>query len=396
MKPFNPREPAFHADPYTFLKSYREHDPVHWSAVFGGWLLTRYDDVEFMLSDKRFGRGAEWHRIATNSGEPLMPAENMRHHWFLFRDPPDHTRLRALVNRAFTPGLVSNLAARIQRITDELLDQVQTANTIEVMSALAYPLTVTVIASLLGVPLSDRDVFWQYASDLASVIEIQRSDEDIAHANRFALAMNDYFRALIAAKRQKPQHDLISQLIALEAEGDHLTEDELLGTCSLLLFAGHETTANLIGNGLLDLLLNPDQLERLQAQPELMSSAITELFRYSSSILAAFRRTLEDVQVGEVTIRAGQFVMGGLIAANRDPTHFRDPDRLDITRQPNRPLSFGHGIHYCLGAPLAQLETKIVIATLLRRMPQLQLKISKPEWRPSLAVRGLKQLPLTF
>jgi cytochrome P450 len=396
MEPFNPRDPAFHADPYTFLKSYREHDPVHWSDAFDGWLLTRYDDVELMLKDKRFGRGVEFHRIATKAGEPLLPVENLRHNWFLFRDPPDHTRLRALVNRAFTPRMVSNLEILIQQITDELLDQVQTSNTIEAMSELAYPLTVTVIASLLGVPLSDRDLFWQYARDLASVIELQKSEEDIAQANRFALAMSEYFRDLIATKRQEPQYDLISQLISLEAEGDHLTEDELLGTCSLLLFAGHETTANLIGNGLLDLLLNPDQLERLRAQPELMPSAVTELLRYSSSILFATRLALEDVQIGEMTIREGQFVLGGLIAANRDPAHFRDPERLDITRHPNRPLSFGHGIHYCLGAPLAQLEAKITIETLLRRMPNLKLHISQPEWRPSLAIRGLKQLPETF
>ena len=300
------------------------------------------------------------------------------------------------MNRAFTPGLVKSLDTTIQSITDDLLDQAQKSNTIEVMSELAYPLTVTVIAVMLGVPLSDRDVFWHYASDLASVVEIQKSEEDIARANRFALAMADYFRNLIAAKRQNPQHDLISQLIALEAEGDHLTEDELLGTCSLLLFAGHETTANVIGSGLLDLLLNPDQFELLQAQPELITSAVTELLRYSSPVLAVFRVAIEDVRIGEVTIRAGQRVMGGLIAANRDPSHFQDPDHLDITRQPNRPLSFGHGIHYCLGAPLAQLEAKIAIATILRRMPKLKLPISQLEWRPSLAIRGLKRLPLTF
>ncbi|NKB69215.1 MAG: cytochrome P450 [Candidatus Latescibacteria bacterium] len=396
MKPFNPKDPAFHADPCTFLRPYREQDPVHWSDVYDKWVLTRYDDVELMLKDKRFGRGAEFHRIATESGQPLMPAEKMRRNWFIFRDPPDHTRLRALLNRAFTPRLVKNLGATTQKITDDLLDRVQQDGQMELMADLAYPLPVTVIAIMLGVPLADRDLFWQYASDLASVVELKRSEEDIARANTFALEMTDYFRDLIAAKRQDPQNDLISQLIALEAEGDHLSEDELLGTCSMLLFAGHETTANLIGNGLLDLLLNPDQLGLLKARPELMPSAVTELLRYSISVAAVSRVALEDVQIDDVTIRAGQNVMGGLVSANRDPAHFRDPDKLDITRQPNRPLSFGHGIHYCLGAPLAQLETQIAIETILKRMPDLKLKSNQPEWRPSLAIRGLKTLPLTF
>lgn len=396
MQPFNPRESTFHADPYAVLRSYRERDPIHWSDATNSWLVTRYDDVASVLKDNRFGRGEDFHRVVRDTSQPLMPVEELRRSWFLFRDPPDHTRLRTLVGRAFTPRTVRGLEETIHAVTNDLLDRATLHGEMELMSEFAYPLTVTVIATMLGVPLEDRDLFWQYASDTASVIEMYKTEEDIARANRFTLAMEDYFRHLLKVKRRDPQDDLISGLIALEAEGDHLTEEELIGTCSLLLFAGHETTANLIGNGLLDLLQHPDQLDRLGNQPELMETAVTELLRYSTPVLALFRVALHDVEIRDTTIYAGQTVMCRLISANRDPAQFSAPDRLDITRQPNRPLSFGHGIHYCLGAPLAQLEARIALATILHRMPNLQLLTDHPRWRPSLITRGLEELLLAF
>ncbi|MEM7127831.1 MAG: cytochrome P450 [Chloroflexota bacterium] len=396
MKAFNPRNPAFHLDPYAYLQPYRDQDPIHWSDTINMWLLTRYDDVKMMFQDKRFGRGPEFHRLVTRPGEPLLPVERMRHNFFLFRDPPDHTRLRGLVSRAFTPRLVENLSERIQAITDHLLDRVQERGEIEIISMLAYPLAVAVIADMLGIPLKDQELLGQYAADAASFVEVKPTEEDITRANQLVATMTDYFLELFAEKRKNPQNDLISQLIALEAEGDHLSEEELLGTCGLLLFAGHETTANMIGNGILTLLQHPTQMKQLNDDPSLLTSTVTELLRYSTSVQALFRIALEDVQMGDHTILAGQKTMGAVIAANRDPRRFADPDQLDIHRQSNQPLSFGHGIHYCLGAPLAMLEMQIAIATMMRRLPNLTLQTEQPDWRPSLTIRGLQRLPLSF
>src|SRR5262245_43212550 len=393
---FNPFLPEFHANPYPFYHRLRAADPVHRTPM-GLWVLTRYDDVVSVLRDPRYGR-EEFDQILANVyGEDTTNASRARS--MLFRDPPDHTRLRGLVSQAFTPRVIERMRSHIQEIVDRLLDRVQTANAIDVISDLAYPLPVTVICEMLGVPTDAHSEIRQWSADLARSVDAigMPMDEEVVNRGRAAQqAMLDYFRDLIPERRREPRDDLLSLLIAAEEQGDKLTEGELLITCNLLFVAGHETTVNLIGNGLLALLNHPDQLAKLRADPTLLPGAVEELLRYDSPVQRTGRITNVDVELDGRMIPRGSLVLTAIGAANRDPAHFSDPDRLDITRRDNRHIAFGFGIHFCLGAPLARLEGQIAIGTLLRRMPGLQLATSTLEWRESSTLRGLKRLPVTF
>jgi cytochrome P450 len=393
---FNPFLPEFHANPYPFYHRLRAADPVHRTPM-GLWVLTRYDDVVSVQRDPRFGSEGFDQILADVYGEDTTNASGARS--MLFRDPPDHTRLRGLISQAFTPRVIERMRSHIQNIVDRLLDRVQNANAMDVIADLAYPLPVTVICEMLGVPTNAHAGIRQWSVDLARSLDAigMPADEGVVQRGRAAQqSMLDYFRGLIAERRQRPHDDLLSLLIAAEEQGDRLTEGELLITCTLLFVAGHETTVNLIGNGLLALLNCPDQLAKLRADLTLLPGAVEELLRYDSPVQRTGRITNTDVELDGRKIAKGSLVVTAIGAANRDPAHFPDPDCLDITRRDNRHIAFGFGIHFCLGAPLARLEGQIAIETLLRRMPGLQLATSTAKWRESSTLRGLKTLPVTF
>ena len=389
---FNPMDPAFVADPYPTYHRLRAEDPVHQSPL-GFWVLSRYEDVAASLRDPRFAKEAIAGFVAARFGRPV---ERMS---MLDLDPPDHTRLRALVSKAFTPRVVEQLRSHIQSIVDDLLRSVDGAHAMDLIEDFAYPLPVIVICELLGVPVSDRERFKQWGLDVARGLDalLLPPDSDVivrARASRFALT--DYFRQLIAERRRAPRADLLSGLIAAEEAGDRLSEEDLLATSILLLLAGHETTVNLIGNGTLALLRHPAQLQRLREDPGLIGSAVEELLRYDGPVQRTARIPSEDVVVGGRTIPAGDMVMPFIGAADRDPAQFPDPDRLDLGRTPNRHIAFGLGIHFCLGAPLARVEGQIAINTLVQRFPKLALATDSPQFRQSLTLRGLSTLPVAF
>jgi cytochrome P450 len=395
---FDPFLPEVIANPYPSYHRLRAEDPVHLSPL-GFWVLSRYNDCVMVLRDQRFGRaGFEGYLEQVYGGgtvqEPMPVPKSM-----LFRDPPDHTRLRSLVNRAFTPRVVEGLRPRIEEIVTQLLHRVQGARKMDVIADLAYPLPVTVISEMLGVPEPDRDAIKQWSADIARSLDAigLPSDVDVVERGRTARrALGEYFRSLIPERRRQPRADLLSLLIAAEEQGDKLTEGELLATCMLLYIAGHETTVNLIGNGLLALLRHPAELDRLRREPALVPSAVEELLRYDGPVQRTSRIAHADVEIDGRTIAKGAMVVALIGAANRDPAQFPDPDRLDLARPDNRHIAFGFGIHFCLGAPLARLEAQIAFAGLLRRMPALALATDNPEWRDSQVLRGLRVLPVSF
>jgi pimeloyl-[acyl-carrier protein] synthase len=324
------------------------------------------------------------------------PLVQMQRKWMLLSNPPDHTRLRTLVTKAFTPRVVEGMRPRIQEIVDSLLDAVQSKHLMDVIADLAYPLPVIVIAGMLGVPTEDREKFKGWSRDLARTLDPILTPDVLTAGDEATVAFIDYFRALVAKRRKDPQDDLLSALSAAEEQGDRLSEDELLATAVLLFGAGHETTMNLIGNGLLALLQHPQQMEMLKRDPGLIHTAVEEFLRYDSSVQMTARTALADIEIDGKVMAQGQQAILVLGAANRDPVQFADPDRLDITRKDNRHIAFSHGIHSCLGAPLARVEAQIAINTLLRRMPALRLQIEDLEWRETVTLRGLKALPVTF
>ena len=395
-------DPTFKANPYPTYAQLRWTAPVHRVAMPDGrnmWLVTRYDDAVAVFRDERFVK--DWRSVMTPEQLAQMPpmpevtkplSRNM-----LDTDPPDHERLRALVSKAFTPRLIERMRPRIQEIADALLDAVEDKGEIDLIDDYAFPLPITVIAELLGVPTEDQNRFREWSDAAVSGNATQEYVEKILIPHM--QAFTDYLRAMLEEKRKNPRDDLISALVQAEEAGDKLSEDELLGMVFLLLIAGHETTVNLIGNGMLALLQHPDQLQKLKDDPSLIKPAIEELLRYDGPVETSTERfAREDVAIGQTVIPKGEMVMVVIAAADHDPQRFPDPDTLDITRTDNRHLAFGKGIHFCLGAPLARMEGQIAISTLLRRMPNLRLKDS-PEtltWRPGLVLRGLKALPVTF
>jgi cytochrome P450 len=395
-------DPAFTADPYPTYARLRSSAPVYRAALPDGrgvWLITRYDDVLAVLKDQRFVK--DWRGALTPEQLAQVPpipevmkplSQNM-----LDTDPPDHERLRALVLKAFTPRLVERLRPRVQAISDGLLDAVQDRGEMDLINDYAFPLPITVIAELLGVPAEDRNNFREWSDAAVSGNASQEYMEQILIPHM--QAFTDYLRALFEEKRSNPKDDLVSALVRAEEAGDRLSEDELLGMVFLLLVAGHETTVNLIGNGVLALLQHPDQLRKLKEDPSLIKPAVEELLRYDGPVETSTERFAgEDVEIGGQVIPRGEMVLVVLAAADHDPERFPDPDELDITRTDNRHLAFGKGIHHCLGAPLARMEGQIAISTLLRRMPNLRLKGS-PEslsWRPGMILRGLRGLPVEF
>jgi pimeloyl-[acyl-carrier protein] synthase len=400
--------PAFHTfrpelleDPYPWYAEQRAHGIRLYTLPqlphARMWLLSHHAQVQTVLRDPRFRRQDFTKGAVKVLGEgPLSSSYSL---WFLFMDPPDHTRLRGLVSKAFTPRTVEGLRGQIEALIEDLLDRQHDRPTFDLVGDFAYQVPVLVICELLGVPPSDRGRFGAWSAALARGLDnLTVADaEFILHGNAAAAGLTDYFRELVAARRRAAGQDLLSALIAAEEAGDRLTEDELLATCVLLFFAGHETTVNLIGNGTLALLRHPDQLQRLRQQPGLIGNAVEELLRYDSPVQRTGRIAAEDVELFGVQIQRGDRVNMLVGAANRDPAQFADPDRLDITR-PNasQHLSFAAGIHYCVGAPLARLEAQLAIAALLRRAPNLRLVDQQPPWRPTFVLRGLQSLQVAW
>ncbi len=395
-------DPEFKANPYPAYAQLRSDAPVHRVALPNGqgmWLVTRYEDVSAVLRDERFVK--DWRNAMTPEQLAQMPpipevmrplSKNM-----LDTDPPDHERLRALVSKAFTPRLIERMRPRVQAIADALLDAVWDKGEMDLIDDYAFPLPIIVIAELLGVPAEDRNEFREWSDAAVSGDATQEYVEKILLPHM--QAFTGYLRAMFEEKRENPKDDLISALVRAEEAGVKLSEDELLAMVFLLLVAGHETTVNLIGNGVLALLRHPDQLQKLKDDPSLIKPAIEELLRYDGPVETSTERfAREDVRIGGTVISKGEMVTVVIASADHDPERFPDPDALDITRADNKHLAFGKGIHFCLGAPLARMEGQIAIGTLLRRMPELRLADPPGSltWRPGLVLRGLKGLPVEF
>ena len=395
MQSFNPMDPEFLADPYPTYRRLRAEDPVHHSPL-GFWVLTRYEDVSSVLRDPRFVKEPLAALVAARFGAEVPRGVGLS---MLDRDPPDHTRLRSLVSTAFTPRVVEGLRPRIQQIVDDLITRAEAAGGMDVIEEFAYPIPVNVICEMLGVPVADHERFRGWSLDIARGLDSIWLPPDSEIPRRSAAsrhAISDYFRGLIVQRRASPRNDLLSALIAAEAAGDKLSEEELVATCILLLIAGHETTVNLIGNGMLALLRHPAELRRLRESPGLITSAVEELLRYDGPVQRTARVASADATIGGRTIAKGDMVMPFIAAADRDPAQFPEPDRLDLSRSDNRHIAFGWGIHFCLGAPLARIEGQIAIDALVRRLPGLELATHAPEYRQSLTLRGLKTLPVKF
>jgi pimeloyl-[acyl-carrier protein] synthase len=392
--PFHPMDPEFLENPYPMYHRLRTEEPVHLSPL-GFWVLTRYDDVVSALRDPRLIKEPIAAYVAERTGMP-QPSMGLS---MLDRDPPDHTRLRGLVSKAFTPRVVENLRPHIQQIVDGLIARAQAKGAMDLIEEFAYPLPVMVICEMLGVPVEDNERFKGWGLALARGLDatlLAPGSEIVQQSRDARIALADYFRALIAERRKAPRSDMLSGLIAAEEAGDKLSEHELLATCILILIAGHETTVNLIGNGTLALLRNPDQLQRLRENPGLIGTAIEELLRYDGPVQRTARIPDQDITIAGHRIAKGEMVMPFIGAADRDPAQFPNPDRLDIGRTENRHIAFGWGLHFCLGAPLARIEAQAAIGTLVQRFPKLALATDKTEFRPSLTLRGLTQLPVSF
>ncbi len=395
---FDPLAPETLSDPYPIYARLRAEAPVQKSPV-GVWLVLGYDEAVRILRDHdRFSVDHRNRHDASGLVEKLGPtaADRGMENIMLFKDPPDHTRLRGLVNKAFTPRVVESMRQRITEVVNDLIDQVEGRGEMDVIEDFAYPLPVTVIAEMLGIPEADRDSFKHWSRQVAPILDPVISEDVFFQVAEAGLALAVYFDELVATRRAAPRDDLITELIQAEEAGDRLTPEELRATLILLLVAGHETTMNLIGNGLLALLRNPHEADRLRADPELARSATDELLRYDGSVHLTARTATSAVEIGGASIAAGEMAIVILGAANRDPAQFTDPDRLDIGRDPNRHLAFSAGGHFCVGATLARVEGQIAFETLVRRLPALKLADPDPVYRATITLRGLKALPVTF
>ena len=389
---YNPLAPRVYLNPYPKYAELRAKAPLHWSPLLEAWVATRYIDVDAILRDqKRFSNDPR-QRQRTRAAPTTV--ENPGGQSMLFVDPPEHTRLRALVNKAFTPQAIAALTRRIQAVVQELLDEIPEPSHFDLIDTLAYPLPVIVMAELLGIPPQDRAQFRHWSNRRARVLEPTITPREIQEANRAAYELDDYFRGVIQARRLEPRDDLISTLVATEESGDTLTQDELLVMLRLLLIAGNETTTNLIGNGMLALLRHPDQFQKLRDNPDLMDTTVEEMLRYDTPVQLDFRTALEDVEIDGRRITRGQGIMLLLGAANHDPEVFQNPERFDITRHDASHLSFGRGVHHCLGAQLARTEARLAFTGLLERFRDIRLLTAQPPFKDNVVLRGLRALPI--
>ena len=389
---YNPLSARMAQDPYPFYAALRARGQVHRSRLLNAWMFSRHADVDAIMRDHRhFGNDPRQGTLSPRQRAMLPPADEFT---MLFLDPPDHTRLRALVNKAFTPRAVNALEPQIRDIMATLLDDIEDPGGFDLMKAVAHPLPVIAIAEMLGVPPEDRPQFAVWSAQRARLLEPtigRREREAAAAASR---AFDAYFRSIMEVRRTEPRDDILSALVQAEEEGERLTERETLNMLRLLLIAGNETTTNLIGNGVLALLRSPDQLRRLRDDPGLIPSAVEEMLRFDSPVQTDFRRVLADCEVNGFPVRKRDNIVLLLGAANRDPDVFDEPDRLDVGREQRTHLAFGRGIHHCLGAPLARLEGRIALEMLLERFSEIGLRADRPRFRKTIVLRGLESLPL--
>jgi cytochrome P450 len=397
---FNPLKQELRSDPYPFYRWLREKDPVHRSYPASGWILSRYEDILAVLSDRSFSSDERhWLRYQREQSREARAGfpdpYDVGIVSMLRIDPPDHTRIRTLVSKAFTPRAIECLRPRIEAVVDELLDGVAAGGEMDLMREFASPLPVAIIAEMLGVAVEDRERFRHWSNEAVRLLGDGTRDD-----RRRALVALDEMRAWLAGeiegRRQTPRDDLLSGLVAAEEAGDRLTTSELFATCVLLLVAGNETTTNLIGNGVIALLRNPEQLALLRREPQRIAAAIEELLRYDSPVQLTSRLVLEKSELSGHRFQPGQQIVLLLAAGNRDAARFPDPDRLDVCRDDVRPLSFGHGIHYCLGAQLARLEAAVAFEKLLPRFPNLRFGRTDIVWGDNTVLRGPRVVPLAL
>ncbi|MBZ0280995.1 MAG: cytochrome P450 [Anaerolineae bacterium] len=398
---FDPLSREFQRDPYPFYDVLRAETPILYWKDWNIWFLTSYDDVSTLLRDRRLGRTMDHvlpHESRSVKSFPdwEAPFHKLSAHSMFDKEPPEHTRLRSLVHKVFTPRRVESLRDRIQHITNKLLDTVQARGEMDILEDFAVPLPVTVIAELLGVPEADRHRLRPWSHDIVAMYELDHTEEQGRQAVQAAIEFSDYLREMAARRRREPQDDLITALALVEEAGDQLSEDELISTCVLLLNAGHEATVNVIGNGMLALLQRPEQMRLLAQNPGLVKTAVEEMMRFDTPLQLFRRWVLEDMEYKGYTFKQGTEFGLMFGAANRDAARFPNPHDMDITRQDNPHISFGSGVHFCLGAPLARLELQIAIETLIWRMPNLRLAGETPEYRDTYVIRGLKALRVGF
>ena len=391
---------SFFADPYSTYARLREEDPVHWCEPWGQWVVTRFDDVLAVNKDPKHFSSAGWEKkFITQLPPELQQLPHMQRHYgtkvLSMTDPPEHTRLRRLVVRSFTPRVLEALRPAIEQLVDDLLREAEGRESMDAIAQFAYPLPAIVIGKLLGAPEDGREQFMRWSKTIVDFVGTGHADEARALANEQTLEeFRAFLEPIIRDRRAHPQDDLIS-ILASSDEGERLTDDEIVSTCIVLLFAGHETTANLIGNGLLALLRHPEQLALLRAEPERMPAAVEELLRYDSPVQRNRRLAMQDMTFGGKEIRQGDSVLVFMGSANRDSARFQDPDALDITRAPNPQMAFGHGIHFCAGAALTRLEAPIALRALLDRFPNVRLADDFEErWHRNITFRGLQSLEL--
>jgi len=398
---FDPiKEPRFFSDPYPLYRHLRENDPVQRNPFFDGWSLSRYKDVVAILKDPRYScderKSKRYPRLRQQMEEAGVSLEQENRQRSMVRmDPPDHRRLRGLVNKAFTPRAVQRLAPRIEAIASDLLDKAADRGEMDFMRDFAGPLPVIVIAEMLGIPAEDHGRFKQWSDDAISSLGVA-SAEDRRRTKKASEELMAYLREIADQRRKQPREDLITGLLQAEEQGDRLTWDEFFSTVFLLLVAGNETSTNMLGNGLLALLRQPEQFALLRARPELAESAVEEILRWNCPVVLTTRFPKEDIAFGDALFKKGETVVCLFASANHDPEMFPQPERFDIARAENKHLAFGLGIHFCLGAPLARLEGRIAFNLLAQRFSNMKLATDELQWVRNTAIRGLKALPIAF
>jgi pimeloyl-[acyl-carrier protein] synthase len=391
-------DPEVLADPYPLYARLRDEDPVHWDAFLHAWVVTRYADVVQVLHHFSANRTPTPEQLSTMGLSALNPIAQVMVRQMLFLDPPDHTRLRALASAAFTPRRVELLRAHIQEIMNGLLDAISPKGRMDLIADFASPAPAIVTAEMLGVPVADHDQLKDWSADFAEMLgNFQHNPDRFPKVLRSVESMCSYFRSAMNDQRLHPRDGLIRAMMAAEVDGARLTEEEIIANLIVTMVGGQETTTNLIGNGMLTLLRNPVEMERLREDPSLIPSAVEELLRYESPSQHTARLAPADLEMGGRKIRKRQALIAVMGAANRDPERFPEPNRLDIERKDNRHLAFGWAAHFCFGAALARLEGQIAFESILRRLPNLALDTTAPlEWRHNLGLRGLTALPVNF
>ncbi|MGF7123217.1 cytochrome P450 [Rhodococcus sp. BE178] len=388
------------ADPYPYFAEMRVNCPVHWNEQYRAWFVYGYDDVVASFRDPAFSsdrvRPVFNERLSAEQREARKATYDVLQHWMVFLDQPDHTRIRKLVMPAFTPKAVASMRPRVEKVVQEAVDAIAHPGPLDLVHDLAYPIPAVVIAELMGVPAQDRDLFKQWSDEIVVLIFGAKSTADRhERAQRALTELTDYLRSHISRLRAQPGDNLISRILESGEQEPPLTDDEVVSTCALLIFGGHETTTNMIANGMRAFLQNPDQWELLRNDPDLARSAVEEVLRFDGAAKMSMRRLVQDVELRGRHMRAGDTVYLVQASANRDPAVFDNPDSFDITRASNRHVAFGFGLHHCLGNFLARLEGQLAFEALATRCPDLAIADSAQQWHPTLISRGMTSFPVT-